>query len=136
MAFFDLLECDFEWGGRFGKSKGLDCLGLAIEVRRRILPLANQLPDFADIYTMYDRDTIPHDEIYVQMLASPRADAVDIPTIGCLAVIEGERGAALGTFIGNFDRIQDAVILFGVKERPIIVPDFSLPNLIGYFSVN
>lgn len=135
MAFFDLLECDFEWGGRFGKSKGLDCLGLAIEVRRRILPLADPLPEFEDVYARYDRDTISSNEIYIQMLASDRARSVESPSIGCLAVIEGERGAALGTFIGNFDKTADAVILFGLSEKPIIVPDFSLPNLIGYFSV-
>jgi hypothetical protein len=50
-------------------------------------------------------------------------------------VLEGTRGAALGTFIGEYGKISDAVILFGSDELPVIVPDWSLPNLIGYFLV-
>lgn len=130
-ALKDLLSIEFEWRGRFGQSRGLDCLGLAQEVRRRLLPDAEPLPDFEDVYERYDRESIPLDEVYVHMLASSRATPVDIPSVGCLAILDGTKGVALGTFIGD-----DFVILFGDNERPRIIKDYFLPTLLGYYAID
>lgn len=126
----DLLAIEFEWGGRYPVNHGIDCLGLAIEVRRRLLPDSAPLPEFDEIYALYDRYSIPRDEIARQMQASDRAKLVELPSVGCLAMLDGANGIALGTFIG-----EDKVILFGTDERPIIVPDYLLQNLIGYYEV-
>jgi len=129
--FNDLLTTGkFSWGGRWHlTAPGIDCLGLAIEVRRRLLPNASPLPDFkTEVYDRYDRDSMPPNLVLELMENHPMTKSTSTPNEGDLAVIEGDRGMALGTYIGEGD-----VILFGVNERPIVVADYRLVSLVGYW---
>jgi hypothetical protein len=134
--FRDLLATgEFLWGGRWHlTAPGIDCLGLAIEVRRRLLPKASPLPEFkAEVYDKYDRGSMPFNLVLELMENHPTTKSVITPKQGDLAVVEGDRGMALGTYIGDRDRVRDGVMLFGVDERPIVVADYRLANLVGYW---
>ncbi len=135
--FSDLIIVgEFLWQGRWHlTAPGMDCLGLAIEVRRRILPAATPLPDFNEIYRQYNRNTLPPNLILELVTSHPTTRSASRPEAGDLAVIEGERGMALGTFVGDCDGTKDGVILFGLEEKPISIADCRLPNLIGYWRV-
>lgn len=138
MAHFSdlIIVGEFLWQGRWHlTAPGMDCLGLAIETRRRILPNADPLPDFKEIYQQYNRDSLPPNLILELMESHSTTKRVDLPKVGDLAVIEGDRGMALGTFVGSTDGVKDGVILFGLEEKPILIPDCKLPNLIGYWRV-
>jgi hypothetical protein len=124
----------FLWGGRWHlTAPGIDCLGLAIEVRRRILPGAEPLPDFPKIYTRYKREQLPSFQVLDMVCDHPRTEPIGLPIVGDLAVIEGDRGMILGTFVGDYDQIKDGVIFFGIDERPIIVADCKVMDLQGYW---
>jgi hypothetical protein len=131
----DLLSTGiFLWGGRWHlTAPGIDCLGLAIEVRGRILPNAEQLPDFPEIYSKFSRDKLPFDRVLELVSNHLRTTIVGLPTVGDLAVIEGDRGMILGTFVGDYDGVKDGVIFFGIEERPIIVADCKIVDLQGYW---
>lgn len=139
MAHFSdlIITGKFLWRGRWHlTAPGMDCLGLAIEVRRRIIPNAEPLPDFKEIYEQYDRTTLPPNLILELVDNHPATKLVDLPKLGDLAVIEGDRGMALGTFVGNCDGVEDGVILFGLDEKPLLIADCKLPNLVGYWRVH
>jgi hypothetical protein len=134
--FDDLLDSgEFLWGGRWHlTAPGIDCLGLAIEARRRLLPNSPPLPEFKiEVYDKHDRNSMPHRLALDLMENHPTTKLVTTPKVGDLAVIEGDRGMAIGAFVGSVGKIKDGVLLFGVNERPIVIADYRLASLVGYW---
>jgi hypothetical protein len=76
---------------------------------------------------------MPFNLVLELMENHPTTKSVITPRQGDLAVVEGDRGMALGTYIGDYDRVKNGVILFGVNERPIIIADYRLASLVGYW---
>jgi hypothetical protein len=137
MTLDDILALGgFRWGGRWGLNQWrVDCLGLAIEARYRLCPDEPELPDFDWIYAKYERHTIPPNTIGKILQRHKQAHLTQNPQPGDLALIQGDRGMALGTFVGTYKAVDSGVLLFGLDERPCIEPDCQLPNLLSYWRV-
>jgi hypothetical protein len=93
-----IINGKFLWGGRWHlTAPGMDCLGLAIEVRRRINQNTEPLPEFKEIYQKYKRHQLPASLVLDLVSSHPRTKPTNKPRLSDLAVIDGNRGMILGT---------------------------------------
>jgi hypothetical protein len=131
-----LAQGKFQWGGRWETTRyNLDCLGLALRARAIICPAAPLLPDFSWVYDFYTRETLPPLLVAELLAAHTQSQLVVRPEPGDLALVQGARGTALGTFVGDWEGVEDGVLLWGLDEKPVIEPDYCLANLMGYWHV-
>lgn len=91
----DLILLRYGWGHRPGDGSGLtDCFQLVCELRKRF-----QLHDYTDlfawVYEKYDNDTFPRSKIVRWLLE--HGTRLNDPKPGCVALLPGGQGAALGT---------------------------------------
>jgi hypothetical protein len=127
--FADLFASSFGWGGRWqAEGDSIDCYGLAIEARKRLLPTASPLPDYGWIYEQYSRETFPQKIILSIIRCDGRARAVHDPEPGDLVLTNGPRGVAMGTYIG-----ESLILLIG-EQGPEAVHS-AVASLIGYWRV-
>jgi hypothetical protein len=138
--FDDLLELGtFEWGGRWGDgSHVIDCYGLAIEARRRILRGNNvELPGYEWVYKRWNRETVPHDIVGKLMRKYAYAVETEIPAPGDLCLIQCERGTALGVVV-NYQQsgVQDGVLFFGDSAKPQVLPNWSILGLQNFWRID
>jgi hypothetical protein len=129
----ELLSVPFRWGGR-DKATGLDCYGLAQEVRKIIFPDSVPLPAYDSVCTTYDRESLPRTLIWDLFAASGRAKKKDVPSMGDLALVLGQKGIAIATYLGDFDGCE-RVIAFGASERPELLP-IAAVRVVAYWRVS
>ena len=122
----DLLFLRYGWGHKPDDGSGLtDCFQLTCEVMRR-MGLRDYSPLFQWVYEQYDDDTFPRRKIVRWLLENGRR--LDAPKEGAVALIDGTKGAALGT-------ATDYGLIFlgpggNVVHSPIVPPS------IHYFWMN
>jgi hypothetical protein len=124
---YKLMRVPFAWCGR--SLDGLDCMGLAVEARKILLPDLEPLPDPVKHYQRYKRHDIPPGYLFGEVSRNPRSNKVDEPAVGDLAVLRGVYGAALGTVVGD-----DSIIFYDATEYPAIRHESTL-DVIGFWRV-
>lgn len=138
--FDDILALgEFGWGGRWSdNNQAIDCYGLVIEARRRILRGNNvELPSYSWVYRKWSRGTVPHNIISRLMWKHPTATETEIPHPGDLCLIGCSRGTALGV-LTNYRQsgVEDGVLFFGDNERPKVLPNWSIPDLQSFWRID
>ena len=122
---------NYEFNWRLRNCYTLHCL-----IRSTITPNRPELPDYGWVFAKFSRNNCPPNIISRLLIKSGRAKIIDRPEIGDIVLLAGEKGEAIGTYLGDIHpKCQDGVIMFGVEEKPVMVPDWLLPNVISYWDI-
>lgn len=122
----DLILLRYGWGHRPGDGSGLtDCFQLTCEVMRR-MGLRDYSPAFQWVYSKYDDNTLPRRKIIRWLLENGRR--LDGPQTGAVGLINGNKGAALGTATDH------GLLFIGPGDNVIHTPIDSF--LVNYFWMN
>lgn len=111
----DLLVVPFCWRGR--SAAGLDCLGLAFEVRSRLLPDSGSLPNFDWVYGGCDRENFNGQAVLNFVESSDLFSPVINSITGDIVFFWGQVTIAIATHVD-----RDTVICFGRAGYPIVIP--------------
>jgi hypothetical protein len=126
----------FKWGGRWStESWEMDCFGMVLYARSILCPGEPLLPNYDWCYKEFTRETFPATLIASLLKSADQASIVQFPSPGDLALLRGANGFALGTYVGDYGAIDSGVLLFDLDGKPVVEPDYRLPNLVNYWRV-